>query len=136
MLFKLCRSSLPNQLVEFLPIAQLLHDVDLVLCFIVLDYLDDVWVIKSLDQLYFVVNPGDLLAKHQTFGHYFDATQHISSSVFSFADFSEGSVAENFPDSKSILNLSIGESDVVCVSKSQGAIGERFVTFLATCRFR
>lgn len=74
MLFKLCLSPVSNHLVELLAVAQLLHDVDLVLCFIVLDYLDDVWVIEPLEQLYFIVNSCDLLAEHQTFGHNFDAT--------------------------------------------------------------
>ena len=60
MLFKVGTSALPDPSEELLAFAQLLYDIDLFFRLVILDDLDDVWVLESLQQLYLVIDASNL----------------------------------------------------------------------------
>ena len=60
MLFKVGTSALPDHLEELLAFAQLLYDIDLFFRLVILDDLDDVRVLESLQQLYLVIDASNL----------------------------------------------------------------------------
>ena len=88
---------------ELIASASLLHDVYRLVCLVIFEEFDDVRVITSLQQIYFIVNTLDLRLLHELFRHNLDASHRVVRPFLYFSNLSKGALTQHHADVVVIL---------------------------------